>query len=100
MSVESNIVHDQITKAKVLSENLYDMLEKYSFMDVTETFADANRTMDVLVCARQIHDILEDLYENQTIEKIDSEPNLYAGDELGAMLNTGISLDYILRRKK
>ncbi len=100
MSVEINIAKEQITKAKILSENLIDMLERYSFMDLTESFADSNRTMDVLVCSRQVHDILEDLYNNQVIEKIDSEPDMYAGDELGAMLNSGLSMEQMLKRKK
>ena len=76
------------------------MLERYSFMDLSESFADANRTMDVLVCARQVHDLLEDLYDNQVIDKIDSEVDPYAGDELGAMLNSGMSLEHLLKRKK
>lgn len=66
------VVNNQITRAKILSENLYDKLEKYSFMDLTDTFVDANRTMEVLVCARQLHDILENLYEHQAIDGLDS----------------------------
>ena len=95
---DKSVTEQQITKAKILSENLYDMLERYSFMDLTESFTDGNKTMDVLVCARQVHDILEDLYDNQV--KIDHDPDMYAGNELGSMLNTGMDLSQLLKRKK
>lgn len=71
-TIKQEVVNNQITRAKILSENLYDKLEQYSFMDITENFAHASRTMEVLVCARQLHDILENLYEYQAIDGLDS----------------------------
>jgi len=105
---DKSVTEKQITKAKILSENLIDMLEQYSFMDLTESFVDANRTMDVLVCSRQVHDILENLYDNQVIDKINNDddscytpPDIPGGwTEIDPGVSVrGVSLRHLLKKK-
>ena len=105
---DKSVTENQITRAKILSENLYSMLEQYSFLDLTESFLDANKTMDVLVCARQVHDILEDLYDNQVIDKINEDddscytpPDIPGGwTEIEPRAEVrGVSLRHLLKKK-
>jgi hypothetical protein len=59
---------NQITRAKILSEDLVQQLEQYSIVDCWGTYANAGATMTTMVCARQIYDILEDIYDTEVID--------------------------------
>lgn len=108
---DKSVTENQITRAKIISESLYTMLEQYSFMDLTESFLDANKTMDVLVEARKLHDILENLYDDQVIDKINKDdddddgcwapPDIPGGwTEIGPGIeNRGVSLRDFLKKK-
>ena len=105
---DKSVTENQITRAKILSENLYSMLEQYSFMDLTESFLDANKTMDVLICARKVHDILESLYDDQVIDKINKDddscytpPDIPGGwTEIEPRAEVrGVSLRHLLKKK-
>lgn len=108
---DKSVTENQITRAKIISESLYTMLERYSFMDLTESFLDANKTMDVLVEARKLHDILENLYDDQVIDKINKDnddddgcwapPDIPGGwTEIGPGIeNRGVSLRDFLKKK-
>ena len=66
---------DQITRAKILSEDLLSKLEQYSIVDCWGTYANAGATMETMVVARQIYDIIEDIYDIEVIDGFREQPD-------------------------
>ena len=92
-------VKDQITRAKILSEDLVHKLEQYSICDFWGTYANTQASMDVMVITRQIYDIIEDLYDLEVIDGFkepDPMPDLSNITTLGP--RQGVNLRDILKR--
>tara|TARA_B100000963_G_scaffold355870_1_gene374947 strand:- start:336 stop:668 length:333 start_codon:yes stop_codon:yes gene_type:complete len=88
---------DQITRAKILSEDLVQKLEQYSIVDFYGTYANSHVTMEVMVIVRQIYDILEDIYDVEVIDGF-AEPPEMPDLSNTTLLKRGANLRDMLRR--
>ena len=90
-------VKDQITRAKILSEDLVYKLEQYSIVDFYGTYANTQATMEVMVIVRQIYDILEDIYDVEVIDGFAEPPEIPDLSKI-TTLRRGANLRDMLKR--
>ena len=90
-------IKDQITRAKILSEDLVQKLEQYSIVDFYGTYANTQATMEVMIICRQIYDILEDIYDLEVIDGL-KEPEPMPDLSDITTLKRGVNLRDMLRR--
>ena len=94
----SQDIKDQITKAMILSEDLVDKLDQYTIVDFWGTYANANATMETMVCARQIYSILADIYDMEVTDGF-KEPDEVFDISQVTTLERGKSLRDMLKKK-
>ena len=89
---------DQITRAKILSEDLLSKLEQYSIVDCWGTYANAGATMETMVVARQIYNIIEDIYDTEVIDGFREQPEQSYCSQITTLENS-VSMRDALKRK-
>lgn len=90
---------NQITRAKILSEDLVHKLEQYSICDFWGTYANTQASMELMVITRQIYDIIEDIYDLEVIDGFkESDPIPDLSDITTLSPRRGVNLRDMLKR--